>query len=81
VLAGIGFGFLAYQGIDTLFGSAIDHVFSNLNALPGDVTCYLGLLKIDKALNVIVSAFMVRLVLNGVINGTLTRMQLREVRT
>lgn len=78
VLFQLGIGFTVYQGIDFVMAQISTGFISNLNALPLAFTQLMGLLKIDKAINVIISAYGVRLVLKGVTNGVYTKLSLKE---
>lgn len=69
VLIGLGVGFVTYQGLDVLLGQLRGHVFDLLGSLPLSMLQILGLGGIDKALNIIFSAFAARLVLDGVTSG------------
>lgn len=75
-LLSIGIGFVLYSGIDALFSSIASHIISNLNALPfGGI---LHILKVDTCVNILVSACGVKLILKGVTNGVVRKMEIRE---
>lgn len=77
-LLSIGIGFAVYQGIDVLMASISSHIFVNLSSISPEIKGMLGLMKVDKCLNVLSSAFAVRLVLKGVTNGVSRKLEIKE---
>lgn len=69
----MGFGFIAYQGVDILINFILENIRVNLSAVPPEMIGMLGVLKVDKALNVLASAYMARLVIKGITNGLMTK--------
>lgn len=63
----VGVGFLVYQGLDTLMASIMSHVVTNFDNTP--IAGVLGLLKVDKCLNVLASAVTVKYSLRATVNG------------
>ncbi|MPS47805.1 DUF2523 domain-containing protein [Methylobacillus sp.] len=77
-LTAMGIGWAMYQGLDVLIQQILTGIKVNLGALPPEMVGMLGVLKVDKCLNVIGSAFMVRLVLKGVTNGVFTKLEIKQ---
>lgn len=77
-LTAMGIGWAMYQGLDVLIQQILTGIKVNLGALPPEMVGMLGVLKVDKCLNVIASAFMVRLVLKGVTNGVFTKLEIKQ---
>lgn len=73
VLLALGFGFVAYQGIDLLLSNIQAVVVSNINGLPSDLLQLLGLLKVDAAVNILFSAITARFLIMGLTSGTLKK--------
>ena len=73
-LVALGFGYVAYTGIDIALESAKTSFISAANGLPADVVGMLGVLKIGTGVNIILSALTARLILNGLTSGTIKRM-------
>lgn len=78
VLTAMGIGWAMYQGLDVVMQQILTGIKVNLSALPPEMVGMLGVLKVDKCLNVIASAFMVRLVLKGVTNGQFTKLEIKQ---
>ena len=60
VLRALGFGAVAFVGVDTILNTAEIHIKSSLSGLPGEVAGLLGLFGIDTAISLILSAYTVR---------------------
>jgi len=65
ILVALGVGFVTYTGFDTAMDSLKDYVYMRLGSAPASVVQILGLLEVDKAINVIFSAIAFRAVLSG----------------
>lgn len=74
VLLALGIGFVAYQGIDVAMNQFITMFQNSASGLPGSVAGMLGVLKIGTGVNIILSACLARLTLNGMTSGTIKRM-------
>lgn len=70
----IGVGFVVYQGIDILLTNIMSHIA--LNFADAHITKILGLLKVDKCLNVLASAVAVKFTLKTTL-GALKRLELK----
>ena len=74
VMVALGVGYVAYTGIDVALDAAKAQFFSAAAGLPPEVYGMLGVLKIGTGVNIICSALVARLVLNGLTSGTIKRM-------
>lgn len=63
----IGIGYVVYQGLDVLFASIMTQISFNFGN--SQITGMLGMLKVDKALNVLASAVAVKYSLKATVNG------------
>lgn len=75
-LIAIGIGFVVYEGIDIVMNQIKSGLITNLNGLPFQGV--LAILKVDKCINVLISAATVRLLLKGVTNGVVRKMEIKE---
>lgn len=73
LLIALGFGFITYQGVDVLINNLMQHVYTNFNAVSPEMLGMLGVLKIDKALNVLASAYAARLAIRGITGGLIRK--------
>lgn len=64
---GLGIGYVAYQGLDILLTSVMSHITTNFGNTP--LTSILGLLKVDKCLNVLASSVAVKYSLRATVDG------------
>lgn len=74
VLIALFIGFVAYQGVDIALAAAKSHIFEYLGQEPGIVLNVLGLLNVDRSIEVVFSAIAARLVLNGLTGGSMKKM-------
>lgn len=72
---GLGVGFIAYQGADTLVTQTEDQVFGLIGSLPPLAMQLVGVLKIGTCLKIIFSAMMMRLSIFGLNEGVIKRMR------
>lgn len=61
VLFALGFGALTYVGFDALLSFATDQIKGNIEGLPSLALNFMGLAKVDLAINIILSAYAVNL--------------------
>jgi hypothetical protein len=73
ILAKIGLGVVAYQGIDTLVNAVKADVLAKLGGLPPVALQLVGVLQIGTGVNIICSALIVRFVMSGLVGGTLKK--------
>jgi hypothetical protein len=66
VLRGLGVGMVTYIGINLILTEASDIILSNFLGLPPEIQQMFGLLKVDIAVNIILSAITTKLTLSGV---------------
>lgn len=64
-LAGVGFGLVTTYGLFALFGQLSSYVSSSFSGLPSDVLAFMGLMRIDSAFSVILSAATAKQVILG----------------
>lgn len=74
VLIALSIGFIVYQGVDVAVEACKDLIFQHLGSTGATVTNILGMLNIDKAIEVVFSAISARLVLNGLTSGSIKKM-------
>lgn len=72
VLAGVGFTFVIYKGLDAVISAASAQMWAYLGSLPSSIMVILGLARIDDALTLILSAVAAKMVYQGV-SGAITR--------
>lgn len=65
VLKGLGVGLVSYVGINVVLSQATDIILQNFSSLPIQLQQVMGLLKVDVAVNIILSAITTRIVLKG----------------
>ena len=70
VLSALGIGTATYFGIWALFSWAKSYIFANIGGLPAEMVTFIGMLNIDVAINIIFSAFTIRLTISGINQGT-----------
>jgi len=65
ILVAVGIGFVTYTGFDAAMDTMKDYVYARIGQAPASVVQILGVLEVDKAINVIFSAIAFRAVLAG----------------
>lgn len=65
ILYVLGVGFVTYTGVGALLGMIGDLFQSNLGVVPGELLQVIGLLNIDRAFTVIMSAVTIRATMRG----------------
>lgn len=73
VAIAFGVGFVVYSGLDVVLDQVKSVATSSYGALPANVVSMLGLLRVDQALNLMLSAVSVRFVLEGMTGGGLRK--------
>lgn len=66
VLKALGIGVVSYVGINLVLTEATDVIMVNLLGLPIELQQILGLLKLDIAINIILSAITTKITLSGI---------------
>lgn len=77
VLVALGVGFVAYQGIDTALDAYKNLFISGANGMSSELVGMLGVLKIGTGVNILLSACIARLTINGLTSGTIKRMVIK----
>ncbi|KXU37181.1 hypothetical protein AXE65_00595 [Ventosimonas gracilis] len=77
-LSALGFGYLAYTGLNSLMDSIQSYLYGLFGALPVEVMHLLGLAKVDIAINITFAAMAARLLLVGMdkFTGTVVALSL-----
>lgn len=74
VLISLGIAYVAYSGIDTMLTAAKTELFSRIAGQGSVVVQLAGVLQVGTCINILVSAYLARLVVQGLTNGKLTSM-------
>jgi hypothetical protein len=74
VLIALGIGYVSYQGIDTALTAFKAYFSSGASALPSALLGMLGVFKIGTGVNIVTSAILTRLTLNGLTSGAIKKM-------
>jgi len=74
VLISLGIGYVAYTGMDVSITWVRDQALANLSGLGADIVNMAGVLRIGSAINILTSAMLARLTLNGLTSGVLKKM-------
>lgn len=77
VLIALGVGFATYTGVDALVTSVQSDVWSALGSVSGTVQGVFGLLRLGACVNVLLSAYTIRLTLAGLQSGAVKRWVLK----
>lgn len=70
VLKMLGFGFVSYIGINFVLDQAKDYIFSQSGSIAPHIAGLLGLMKIDIAINIYLSAIATRAIMAGIDKAT-----------
>lgn len=73
VLISLGLGFVAYSGISVLLSWIQNEIFSGLLGVDPLILTVASLLQVDTAINILFSAVAIRLVLQGLNGGSITK--------
>lgn len=74
ILLALGLSFATYKGLDGLFEIVKSEIISNFMNLDSVMLQILGILKIDKAITIIFSAYLIKITLSGFVAGAKTSM-------
>lgn len=72
-LIALGFGFVTYSGISILMGELQKIIRDQFHGLPLMILQGAGMMNIDTAINMCCSAYLARMVLNGLQGDTLKK--------
>lgn len=76
-LLALGVGVVVFTGVDLALGEFKTLFIANANGLDGRLVGMLGVFKIGTGLNILVSACLARLALNGLTSGSMKRFVLK----
>lgn len=74
VLLSLGFGYITYTGFTTVIDLAKDEFALAMSALPPVALQLAGVLQVGTAFNILVSAYLSRLVVSGLLGNDITRL-------
>lgn len=75
VLFSLGVGFVSFKGIDLLVNLLYQHIQGYINGLPGTVLQFFAVMNGDRFLELVFTAYTVRMALRGLqATGLLTKM-------
>jgi len=74
VLLALGIGFVAYTGIDIVLSTLLGDITTRIGGLPAFIIQVLGVVQLDRAIQLLFSALTARLVISGLTSGALKRM-------
>lgn len=74
VLFALGVGFVSFTGISLVLSQLHAFAATQWSALPATVLQVMGLLRVDQALNLIISAAAVRFTLQGMTGGGIRKL-------
>ena len=74
ILLTLGMGLVTYTGIDLLLGAARTQIFSSFAASGAVFLQFAGVLQLGTAINILLSAVVMRFTLSGVTAGSITKM-------
>jgi branched-subunit amino acid ABC-type transport system permease component len=77
VLISIGFGYVAYTGLSTSLDWIKDQIAGSMAGLPAQSMAVLSALNAGEGISILISAFGVRLLLDGLTNGSIKRLVLK----
>jgi hypothetical protein len=74
VMLALGFSFLSFTGIDLAVNEMKDAAFASINGQGQLFIQFIGVFQIGTAINMVASAYLGRMLLQGVVGGKLTKM-------
>lgn len=74
VLVSLGFGYVAFSGVDTGIEWARDSLISAVGTLPALAVSVAATMKLGTAVSILTSALAARMLLGGLTSGTIKRM-------
>ncbi|GLX85846.1 hypothetical protein tloyanaT_20980 [Thalassotalea loyana] len=75
LLTYFGVGYATFTGVSNLTDGLTSKIIANLNGLPVSMLEMLMLLKVDIAMNIIITAVTVRMVMNGLNGGSFKKLR------
>jgi hypothetical protein len=76
-LLSIGIGFAVFKGVDVGVDFVKVNFLSAVNVLPAPVVQLMALCRVGQCLNMVFSAVLARLAMNGMKNGMVKKMQVK----
>lgn len=76
-LLSIGIGFAVYNGVDVGVGFVKQNFLNSVSVLPPQVVQLMAICKVGQCLNMVFSAVLARLAMNGMKNGVIKKMQVK----
>lgn len=73
VMIALGFQLVVFTGLELTLEWLKTSVIAEISGLPAQVASVLGVLQVDTAITILLSAISARLVLRGLANGSITR--------
>lgn len=77
VLVSLGFGYLAFTGVDTSIAWVRAEFLAGVSGLPAAAVGLMGVLKVGTCVSMLISAVSMRLLMQGLTSGTIKRMVLK----
>lgn len=77
VLVALGIGVVTYSGINTAIDFLKSQAISGLSALPADLVGIIAYMKVGVCINILSSAYLARLALNGMTSGSFKKWVLK----
>lgn len=77
VLIALGIQYVTFTGIEAGFDWVKEQAMTGLGGLPSEVANMVGLFRVDDAIAIIAGAVAARWAIQGLTNGTLTKMVLK----
>lgn len=71
----LGIGYVTYTGMEALVALNQSQIFTLLNTLPANSVALLGVLKVGVCINIMFSAFVMKITLWGINSDMLTKMR------
>lgn len=65
----LGLSLVAYQGIEEAIAALKNLIASSFNGLPANMLSMLSMMSVDSAISIILSAYLSRLVIKGLVGG------------
>ena len=78
IIISLGIGFVTYQGFNVLLGFIKSRINTEISSLDPLIVQIFSTFQIDTAINILFSAYAVRLVIQGVTGGSATRIKLKS---
>jgi len=73
VLVSLGMGIIIYKGLETTIDFVKDYALSSLGNLPNEILGLIAYMKVGVCINIVFSAMLVRMILNGLQSDTVKR--------